>query len=394
MIQPEWGGLLVETLLPSGEYIDGQYEVIRMDGWVNFGKGHGLKEERLQDLKTWLLPPGLYRICKPGEGFSSLRNYITVQVNLGELTQIELTFDKLGGDIVAGGTKTMNARVKIGSHWSFGLRAGGNVNLTRETSESGIRKEAAQVSSDFRLRSVFDNAKYLGTNEIFLQDNFSKERGRPFSVTSDIAQARANWIRRLNPWLGPYIRGIAYSHLFPKQADRDSIHIIKNSTIPGRGLDTLFMSNSKDFETAPSLDPMSLGEGVGVNIEFLSKYYLEASTQIGLAARQNLVFDSYTATNDSLYVAGKSKFEIGMENTINATFRLGSQATLDLRTELFAPNANLYRLHLDDLTADFRFFLSRNLEVGYIYHVEESKVKVKNRFPSTHNLSLRLSFNF
>lgn len=404
---PVWAGLIVETLLPNGLYIDGQYEVIRMGKWINYGKGHGLKSERLQDIKTWILPPGLYRISKPGEGFSSLRNYITVQLNPGELHKIEIIFDKAGGDIVAGGVKTLNARVKVGSNWSFGVRAGGNVNLARVTDDVGVRNEALQVSSDARLQVLFDNVRYLGISELLLQDNFSKAKGRPFVVTSDLADLRTNWVRRLNTWLGPYVRGSVESHLFPRSADRDTIYLIHSRAVPDLSslstspsnldstvYDTVAVPGSKDFETKPVLDPMKFSEGVGVNIEFLSRYYLEANTQIGLAGRQNVANNSYVGSNDSTYTRGQSKYEIGAENTLNAIFRLGSQATLDLRTEIFFPNANITNLRLDDLTADLRFFLSRNLEIGYIYQVKESTEKVKNRYPSSHIISLRLSFNF
>jgi hypothetical protein len=398
VVQPTWGGLLVETLTPNGDYIDGQYEVIRMDRWINYGKGHGLTEERLQDIKVWMLPPGLYRISKPGEGFTSLTNDITIQINPGELSQIELIFDKAGGDVVAGGVKSLSARVKMGSNWSFGARAGGNLNLTRVTDEGGVRKEAMQVSSDIRLKALYDNVRYLGSSELLLQDNFSKDRGRPFIVTSDIANARTNWVRRLNAWLGPYVRGSVDSHLFPRRAERDTIYIIRTHVDPGNPgvtvADTSLTPGSRDFEVAPVLDPMNFAEGAGVNIEFLSKYYLEASTQIGLAARQNLAFESYVARNDSVYIRGQSIYKNGIENTLNATLRLGSQATLDLRTEIFAPYSDLTSIHLDDLTADFRFFLSRNLEVGYIYQIKESDEKVKNRYPSSHSLSLRLNFNY
>ncbi len=395
VVPVDWGGLLVETLTPDGKYFEGQYEVIRMERWINYGKGHGLNEERLQDIKMWVLPPGLYRISKPGEGFTSLRNYITVQINAGELTPVELIFDKVvAGDVVAGGIKTLNARVKVGSNWSFGARIGGNVNLTRETKDDGVRHEAMQVNSDVRLRLLFDNAQYLGSSEIFLQDNFGKERGKPFSVTSDIAQFRTNWVRRLNAWLGPYVRGTLDSHIFPSFASQDTIYALHE--LSGGGLDTVKHTGSNSFEVGPVLDPLNLGEGAGVNVEFLSRYYLEASTQVGLAGRQTLANHSYVRSNDSLalYVPVQSSYEIGIENTLNATFRLGSQMTLDLRTEIFAPNANPSRIRLDDLTADFRFFLSRNLEIGYIYQVQETKVQTKNRFPSTHNISLRLSFNY
>jgi hypothetical protein len=396
VIPPAWGGMIIETLNADGSYIDGQYEVVRMQKWINYGKGHGLKQERIQDIKTWILPPGMYRICKPGEGFNSLRNYITVQINAGELSQIELVYDKdISGDIVSGGSKSLEARVKVGSYWSYGLRAGGNVNLSRETNDASVRKEAAQVQSDLRVRVQFDNIRYLGTTELLLQDNFSKERGRRFSVASDIAEFRTTWIRRLTPWLGPYIRSTVDTHFFNRIAETDTIYIGRPGVDSLLGPVTqLYRDTSGDFLFAPAFDPVNLKEGLGVNVELFSKYYLEATTQVGIAAHQSLVDNSFTNTADSIYTRNHSTYEIGAEGTLNTTVRLGAQMALDLRLEMFAPNAQPSRLRLDDLTADFRFFLSRNLEVGYLYQVKETRSAAQNRFPSTHNLSLRLSFNY
>jgi hypothetical protein len=158
----------------------------------------------------------------------------------------------------------------------------------------------------------------------------------------------------------------------------------------------LTLDTTHDFVAEPALDPVNFREGVGVNVELASKYWLEANTQIGLAARQTLVDYSYLANSKGEFERAKSTYEIGAEGTLNGTLRLGSDMTLDLRLELFAPNANisLSRLRLDDLTADFRFFLTRNLEIGYLYQVKESAEKTRNRFPSSHNISLRLSFNY
>jgi hypothetical protein len=396
VVPPNWGGLIVETLTGEGTYIDGQYEVIRMEKWINYGKGHGLKEERLQDIKTWLLPPGLYRISKPGEGFNSLRNYITVQINPGELSQVEVIYDKeIGGDIISGGLKSLNARLKVGRNWTYGLRAGGNINLTRKTDDANVRNEGMQVFSDLRMRAIFDNIKYLGTTDLLLQDNFSKERGRRFNVTSDVAELRTNWIRRLNNWLGPYIRGRVDTHIFPRKAETDTVLIVETVDSSGTPVKRIVSQDtSGDFLVAPSFDPINLGEGIGVNVEFISKYYLEATAQLGMAARQSLVDYSYLAQTGVEYTRSEDTYEIGAEATLNGTLRLGSQMTLDVRLELFAPSADPSRLRLDDLTADFRFFLSRNLEVGYLYQVQETKEKAENRFPSSHSLSLRLSFNY
>jgi hypothetical protein len=395
VVPPTWGGLIVETLTKEGEYIDGQYEVVRMENWVNYGKGHGLKEERLQDIRTWILPPGLYRISRPGEGYNSLRNYITVQINPGELSQVELIFDKeISGEVISGGLKSLNTRVKVGKNWSFGLRAGGNVNLTRITDDADVRKEGMQVFSDFRLKALFDNVQYLGATEILLQDNFSKERGQRFNVTSDVAEVRTTWVRRLNNWLGTYIRGTANSNIFWRKADKDTVAIATLVDSSGTLVKRLELDTSGDFTVAPAFDPINLGEGLGVNVELFSKYYLEATTQLGVAALQTLVDGSYAANSLGEYTLNETSYEIGAESNFNATLRLGSQMALDLRLEMFAPNADLSRLRLLDLTADFRFFLSRNLEVGYLYQVQETRKAAKNRFPSSHSISLRLSFNY
>jgi hypothetical protein len=395
VVPPEWAGLLVETLTPDGNSIEAQYEVIRMDKGTNYGKGRGLTEERLQDIKTWLLPPAVYRISKPGEGFNSLRDYITVQLNPGELTQVELIFDKAaGGDVIGGGIKSLNARVKVGSNWTIGLRAGGNVNLTRTTDASGVRKEAAQVSDDLRSRLQYDDALYLGTTELLMQDNFSKERGRPLSVTSDLVDLRTTWVRRLLPWLGPYVRTIMQTHLFEAKPGSDSIYVAQYVDSSGTTVRRLALDTSGDFVAAPGLDPLNFREGLGVNVELASKYWIEANTQVGLAARQTIANHSYVANASGEYEPATSTREIGAEGTLNGTLRLGSDMTLDLRLELFAPNAIPSRVRLEDLTADFRFFLTRNLEIGYLYQVSELPEQSKNRFPSSHNLSLRLSFNY
>jgi hypothetical protein len=43
--------------------------------------------------------------------------------------------------------------------------------------------------------------------------------------------------------------------------------------------------------------------------------------------------------------------------------------------------------------SDLRFLIARNIEVGYIFSTSESE-GADNRFPRTHGVSLRLSFNY
>jgi hypothetical protein len=385
-VYPDWGGLLVETLSSTGEYLDGQYDLIRMEDWVNFGRGQGFKEERLQDIDVWLLKPGLYRLSRVGEGYNSLINYITVQINPGELHSVELVFDD-AGSLIAGGVKSLNTRARVGQYWTYGLRAGGNASFTRLVDQADIATQSILFSTDMRLRARYDRAAFFGITELFLQNSFLKQDKEPLRPTQDFLQLRSTWVRRLNNWIGPYVRGQASTHLFPAEVNLDTVYIVS-------GTDTATVATGGSFEWQPTFYPLNLAEGAGVNIEWLSRYELELSTQLGLAARQEISNGDYLARTTNIYERAPSIYTVGAEGVLNGKVRLSSRFTLDLRAEVFSEDAKIQNFQLENLEADFRFFLTRNIEVGYLFQMNEISEEVANRFPRSHNVSLRLSFNY
>jgi hypothetical protein len=367
-----------------------------MERWISYGRGNGFKEERLQDIKAWIVPAGLYRLSKVGEGYNSLRNYITVQVNPGELKSVELIFDKeVGGELIAGGVKSLNTRVRVGRNWTYGLRAGGNLGLTRQVGKTDIETQSALFSTDLRTRARYDQPRYLGINEIFLQNSFLKTEGKPINTTLDDAQARSTWVRRLNAWVGPYVRGQVSTHLYPLKSTFDTVYVLQ------RGVDSLgnprvdsLIDTSGAFRIEPYFFPLKFAEGAGVNVEWLSRYELELSTQTGLAARQQISDGDYKAPTPNTFERAESFSTLGVEGILNGKLRLSTQFTLDLRAEFFAENANPEKIQIENLEADFRLYLTRHLEIGYLYQMSVLQEKVANRFPRLHALSLRLSFNY
>ncbi len=397
VLPPMWGGLLVEMLTDSGEYIDGQYDLIRMSDGISYGRGNGSVEERLQDIKVWLLPPGLYRLSKTGESYNSLQNYITVEVNPGELHSIELIFDKsTGGNLIAGGAKSLTTpTVTAGRHWVYGVRAGGNLNLVKTIDETDLAKQSLLFSTALRARARYDQPLYFGINELFLQNSFLKDEGGPLSASSDYLQLRSTWVRRLNPWIGPYVRGQLSTHVFPVRQTLDTTYRVRTSTVSGALVtDTLSMDTSKSFRSQPSFFPMALAEGAGVNLQWVSRYEVELSTEVGLAARQQISDGDYLARTSNSFERAHSTSSVGVEGVAIGTLRLSTQFTLDLRAELFAANGKPDAIQFDDLEADFRFFLAHNLEIDYLFQMSETLDRVVNRFPSQQSLSLQLSFNY
>ncbi len=388
VVYPDWGGLLVETLSETGEYLDEQYDVVRMGDWVNYGSGQGYKEERLQDIDVWILPPGVYRISKVGESYNSLRNFVTVQVNPGELHSMEIIYAQDGsGNLIAGGIKSLNTRVRAGQYWTYGLRAGGNANFAREVDAADVVTQSLLFSTDMRFRARYDRAAFFGITELFMQNGFSKAEGQDFVTTTDNLQLRSTWVRRLNNWLGPYVRGQVSTHLFPAETDLDTILITRASGV----VDTVATGGS--FETQPPLFPLYLAQGAGVNIEWLSRYELEVSTQLGVAARQKVSRGDYELLGAGTYAEATTTREVGAEGVLIARLRLGSRFTLDLRAEALAENADLSNTRLENFESDLRFFITRNIEIGYLFRTREDE-DAENRFPRTHGVSLRVNFNY
>jgi hypothetical protein len=386
-VAPVWGGLLVETLTDLGEYIDGQYDLVRMEDWINYGRGQGYTEERLQDIDVWILEPGLYRISKVGEGYNSLLNYITVQINPGEFHSVEVVFDEKTGNLIAGGIKSLNTRARVGQYWTYGLRAGGNSSFIRNVSSGNVVAQSVDFSTDMRLRARYDRAAFFGITELFLQNSFLKQDNAPLQTTQDYIQLRSTWVRRLNNWVGPYVRGQVSTHLFPQEANIDTAYIQSPT-----GIDTLATNGS--FEWQPSFYPLDLAQGVGVNVEWLSRYDIELSTQLGLAARQEISRGDYLDLGSNTYELAPSVYTVGAEGVLNGKLRLSSQFTLDLRAEVFSEDAKITNFRLENLEADFRFFLTRNIELGYLFQMSETTAGEANRFPRNHSVSLRLSFNY
>ncbi len=429
VVPPKWAGLIVETLDNNENYINAEYEIFRMDNSQPYGKGYGLEEERLKDTKTWILPPGLYKITRVGQDFTLLNNYITVQLNPGMLSQVELIYDSETLDIISGGLKNQQESKSKDSFWKYGLRIGGNVSFNTKITDGKEQESGTNALLDFRARAIYDRSKYHGTNVFQIKNNFQKQKGDSWAVVSDDLEMRSTWIRRLNNFIGPYLKGIVTTKLWPGYLTVDPAKpiVIQSETgdtlrmLPEYRIDTIINADttiiknvliSDKFKTSPSLYPLTFGEGIGVNLEFLSFYMFSFSTQIGAAARQIIVQDQLVNINNTnKYEPEKTQTKLGIENTYIARIRLGTRLTVDLLADILFPIIDtsdpaatvdpkdaVTNMELERFIVDTRIGLTRNLELSYLYEIEDNyKDHGRNspkRFLHDHTFLLRISINF
>jgi len=392
LVPPNWGGLVINTINEDGEFISENYEIFEVYSGKSYGRGFGLTQERLNDVKTWILPPRIYRISRSGENASSILNYITVQVNPGELSSVELVFEESTGRLVAGGVHKMRINTGKDSYWTYGFRLGGSASYTTLLTASEQKSSAWNALGDLRLRALYNRTKIFWLTELYTRENMQwlneEKQESQWSVAQDLLQLQSSVVYRFFDWIGPYTRVNAKTHIFPEY------YFIG---------DSLSKFEGEKIRTSASFDPLRIGEGVGLNLQSIVSNSMDISAQTGFAARQTirrkiLVPDNKEKTE--FIKATNESYDYGWENSVNVRLSFLRFFTLDLIGEIFFPNARIKDYVIEELSADLRFSLTRYLELSYQQQLQDrmaegmEDAKGEARFESLNTVQLRLYVNF
>jgi len=398
LVNPTWSGLTIETLNSDGEYVEEEYEIYTLHSLQYRGKGYGVKEERLNSLKTWFLPPGLYRISKAGTDPSSYDNYITVQLLESQLTSLELVYSPSEPfDLIAGGYKGLRTHSLSSGNWRYGLRLGGTLYYNDKT-QNGINiKSALNMQVDIHALAHYRHSVYLGTTDLRIRNSLDRSKGK-FNPGQDEAQLRSTWVRQWTPWLGPYIRGKAKTHFFPKSQEIQSGYIV--SSRPQGGIDTLETLNAGSLKINPVFFPIELGEGSGVSIIWSSQDVLDISFQAGAAARQVFVKNQLVnvPNKPDLWKRGQGEYSYGLESNATLRLRLGKGLTLDLLADAYLEDVRIKNYRIEDLSGELRYSLTRYLEISYQVDLEDNwkefDIQNPNRFIINQGVFMRMSLKW
>ena len=389
LIPPEWGGLVINTINEDGEAISENYEIFAINSGESYGRGYGLTQERLNDVKTWILLPQVYRISRSGENVSSILNYITVQVNPGELSHVELVFEESTGRLIAGGVHKMRINTAKNSHWTYGIRLGGSASYTTLLTANGEKESSWNALGDLRLRMLYSPPKVFWLTELYTRENVqllnAEKQNAQWSVVQDLLQFQSSFVYRFLEWIGPYTRVNVKTHVFPEYYWAvDSLDV-----------------NSERIRLSSPFDPLRIGEGLGLNLRPVASNAVDIAAQTGFAARQTIrrnlripskVRDEFTTASDNIY-------DYGLESSLNIRLLLSRFVTLDLIGEVFFPNLSFSDYRIEELSADLRIALTRFLEFSYQHQLADRIAAGREeaggeRFESLNTFQMRLYVNF
>lgn len=414
VVPTPWAGLSINTINSERQHVRGEYKLVRQDRFQAYGEGFGQSEDRIADLPTWILTPGVYKITGLAAGADDLTNFVTVRLLPGEWIEYTLVMD--GDKVVGGGMLAQTTTAKRRDQWRFGADLGGSVTWAREklSRQTNLRTTTNLTGySQFRARKETD--RWLTSARLEYVGGAAKLSSDRWKVAPDEITSQIFMVRRVTPRIGPYGRLVGMSHVFPADLDLSSnaepLRLYLRD--PATGNLRRESEGGVKWEYAGAFAPLELRQGLGLNIEAVQLPAVELSIQGGIASRQVFPFEAWfqkdlesptllaelhriDSTADALnaVVMEHAKYEhgTGLEATGDLRARLGSSASMTVTPGLFW---SLWPRDMVEfsMTSVLSFHLTRFMSADFRYNVKRSlEEDVIHRYPYSLQTLLRFSF--
>ncbi|MBN1309501.1 MAG: hypothetical protein JXA18_16395 [Chitinispirillaceae bacterium] len=416
-IMPDWSGLTIETVDSTTIAFRGEYELLRIDEFEPYGRGFGADPELGEKVKTWILKPGTYKILGRGEGYTNLRNFITVRLLPGELVNLLLVQRPTDMAIISGGTIDVTPGKRIASHWKYGVNIGGNLQFTGEVDrkvEQNALNSVVSLRTSLWLR--YNNLPFEWESSLLLDEglNLSETDYKDVITAPDDFRIISLFIYRFLSWAGPYGRTELRTNLLPNRVKLDETKkefcILDRDSTVGR------FDSSASFRNRPSFCPLKLDVDVGANVDMVNLRFLEFKLRGGVGSSLNDFPERYeitaigtampSDTSEASHLRNcliifplkaTSTFEFGPQGSATGSLRIGRFGTAGGELRIFAPIVPEMRFTRPDfdLTATLSWRLARaiTLDYDYTYTLQQPKDRNARVDYRTHKVYLRFSFS-
>lgn len=336
---PTWGALELRVVNDRFIAFRGSYELISIPAREEYGIGFGVDEELGEEVKVWVLAPGLYKIVQAGGTYRDRVNFATVHLEPGKLTRFTLVKDQDTNDFRGAGVFTEEeSATGVSGPWKRSLVVGGDVKV-------GYSDDVANNGWNFDI-SLFVDAmlRYLKEPHLFVS-RLELEEGilrpastRRFEPYFDRLYFHNIYTFHLLPWLGPYARVGFESKILPRYKDFSGPTDIEEFDPDGnlltthQGIDRIQLGNP--------FAPIQLREGVGGNVRALHTVWVDLDLRLGVGARQyfplgELAVTTVDGTDRLVRVSGY--YLTGVEGAVVGTARLSRWFTLTTELDGLLP---------------------------------------------------------
>ena len=343
-IEPSWGALVIHTIDEEETPFRGQYLLFEFLTRDDYGFGQGADEELGEQVNSWLLKPGFYKVVGPLENVDANRNFAVVEIKKGEVQHHVIAMNRSSGDFLGAG---------VLPNGDFTVR--GSISGRPSRVQTGGFKIKARVGGDFS-QNASDDAVGLGGNSLGfgLFTDFSANylhKKHFFNLFLDLEggvrkNSDENFVRKVRdeislstiyihhtwPMVGGYLRMQATSQ-FADSILRfdDDRNVIVDQQLP---------QLVSDITVSTTLDPLLLEQGLGANFRLLKKTYLDLDARTGFSMRETvtsgfLVDNDDDSTGEFELSTVNSSFDVGWEWVFIGTARFAQKVSYQIDANIF-----------------------------------------------------------
>jgi uncharacterized lipoprotein YmbA len=394
ILDADIGWLTINIIDDNRNQLDLRYEIYEMDTAESYGFGYGIKEGVGQQLETWVLKPGYYKIILNGMPFNTYSDFTTVEIKKDALEQITIVVDETTNQLIGAG-KLLQEDINRGTgklKISVLNHLNANANMKNDVDEDKNNYSLTFIEQlDAKL--VYDNYPYHYTSKGLLEIGVTDETDTKLKISSDNLDIKNTFVYYFYKNLGFYSRADVNTHLFDEY-----IHTKDNKkykTIDEDGHEKLF--NTDKFKTKDPFFPLVLKEGVGLNYRFLNKNRANLNLRIGIGMRQdinNKVFDNTSKIDNGyeLFEERPSVYKKGTEISANGNFQILNNLNYTTNADILIPFDKK-----DNKTFEWEniFNLRMFKYISWDYRINFSYNKsVQDYVIMDHSLYLRLTYIF
>jgi len=392
IINPTWGGLIVKIIDQNRNFLREPYEIYNIKDYKNsLGVKYSAEEDKPgEKQETWLLKPGIYKVIKYGESPKTFTNFATIRILEGTLEEMTIVINSSTNDFVGAGILPEMKESDQITAWKYYTSIKGSFLLS---SDNFANKD--ESTTNITLSSKIDNEiKYDEFPHYFssrqdLNVGLTKQQDKDFRIYSNSLQFQPTYIFYFIKSFGVYGRLRLESNIFPTRFYFDSIQptIYKINT-EGDTVDTI--TNSDKVQITPMLYPLSMEEGVGLNLTLFNTNTSNLYVKTGLGFSQTLNSDVYeqSTTNTDVFKELESVSLSGFEGTVSGDFRISNNINYVFEFYTLYPfEKNRKQVFRFDNTISFR--ISSIVSLDYSLTIKEDETKTWTQVD--HNLSLDLT---
>jgi len=422
---PSWCGLSIDVVDENNQPFRGEYELARIDKFIPFGRGFGRNIDLGENIKTWILKPGVYKIFGSGQGYNTLTNFITVRLLPGEFVRLTLVQNATSTDIIGGGVIQLKGAGELASNWKYRIDVGGGIdfNATYDHAADSATKNETSLSLIFRTYLNYRKNKIGWENRLQLSEEARLPEWNISELSNNVDEIRLRSLFTWHflPWIGPYGRFETNTQLFP-QYDRapegeDHYFIVFDENYDNPE----FNSTDPSYKLQPSFSPFSIEPGLGANFMTSRTRFFEGKllTGIGmkysriwneseLISRSDIVDSLVEAadiakmdsiiTNDTSYslirhINDKDDIKIGPEVILTFLLNLGRWIIVDSEVKFFTPFDRITHPDLNlRSTISWRVLKMITLDYEYVYTLQQSQEEELKQNVSRHRVLIRFSY--